>query len=203
MAEVLDRFVALEGLDGAGTTTQLELVSAALTALGVRCHATSEPTGGRYGVQIRMALRKEVVVHPLTLAFLFAADRNEHLRDPESGILAHLGRGVTVITDRYLFSSLAYQSLDSGFDHILAINSAFPLPRDVIFLDTPLEVCQERLRRRGQDEIFDAERLQRRVLARYERALGSFPGAGMRVHRIDGGRTPREICGDICVALGF
>ena len=197
MAEVLERFVALEGLDGAGTTTQLRLVSEALAARGVSCHATSEPTEGPYGREARRALRREIDIHPLTLAFLFAADRNEHLRDPRDGILKHLAAGTTVITDRYLFSSLAYQSVQSGFDHVFAINSAFPVPRDVVFLDTPLEICQGRLRERGRLEIFDEERVQRDVLARYRRALDAYAGSGMRVHRVDGSRSAEAICADI------
>lgn len=201
--EVLDRFVAIEGLDGAGTTTQLDLVTGALRAMGVECHPTREPTDGRYGRETRLALRREVTVHPLTLALLFAADRNEHLWEPTQGIRARLARGQTVITDRYLFSSLAYQSLDTPFEQVRAINAAFPVPRDVVFVDTPLEICQARLRERRQDELFDDEPLQRAVLEGYRRALASYEGSGMRVHRIDGARTPKEICGDICRALGF
>ena len=57
--EVLDRFVVLEGLDGAGTTTQSELLTAALQRRGERCHTTREPTGGPIGKLLRAALRGE------------------------------------------------------------------------------------------------------------------------------------------------
>jgi dTMP kinase len=201
MAEVLDGFVVLEGLDGAGTTTQMELLESALTSRGRRCHTTWEPTDGPLGQEIRRALRRQKAVHPLTLAFLFAADRNEHVHEPQSGILAHLARGELVITDRYLFSSLAYQSEQCGFEYVLSLNSLFPLPRDLVFVDTPVSVCQQRLRSRGQAELFDGESMQRRVLAHYERALSLFPDSGMRLHRVDGTGTADSVCRDICEAL--
>jgi dTMP kinase len=203
MAVLLDGFVAIEGLDGAGTTTQMELLASALAADGRAHHVTCEPTGGTLGQEIRRILHREIKVHPLTLALLFAADRNEHLNDPEGGILARVGRGELVITDRYLFSSLAYQSEQCGFDTVLALNAGFPLPRHLVFVDTPVEVSQTRVRGRGQQELFDAEELQRRVLANYERALALFSTSGMLLHRVDGTRPPREISRDICEALGL
>lgn len=203
MTRVLDDFVALEGLDGAGTTTQRALLASALAAAGRPGHSTWEPTDGRLGGEIRRVLRLEIGVHPLTLALLFAADRNEHLHDPKDGILAHLERGDLVVTDRYLFSSLAYQSEQCGFDRVLSLNSGFPLPRHVVFLDTPVEVSQARLRARDAQELFDAEEVQRRVRAHYERALSLFPDSGMLVHRLDGTRAPEEINRDICRILGI
>jgi dTMP kinase len=203
MQRVLDNFVALEGLDGSGTTTQRALLVSALTAAGRACHSTWEPTDGRLGGEIRRVLRLEIGVHPLTLALLFAADRNEHLHDPQDGILSHLQRGELVLTDRYLFSSLAYQSEQCGFDRVLSLNSAFPLPRHVVFLDTPVEVSQSRVRSRGALELFDAEEVQRRVLGHYQRALSLFPDSGMLVHRVDGARPPEVICRDICEILGI
>ncbi len=203
MARVLDGFVALEGLDGAGTTTQRSLLVSALAAAGRACHSSWEPTDGRLGREIRRVLHREIAVHPMTLALLFAADRNEHLHDPRDGILAHLERGELVITDRYLFSSLAYQSEQCGFEQVLSLNSGFPLPRHVVFVDTPIEVSQARLRSRGTQELFDAEQVQRRVLANYDRSLALFPESGMLVHRVDGTRAPEEICGVICEIIGI
>lgn len=202
MAEVLDGFVAIEGLDGAGTTTQLGLLSAALQAAGRPYHATREPTDGRLGAEIRRILRREFAVQPFTLALLFAADRNEHLHDPADGILAHLGRGELVVTDRYLFSSLAYQGEQCGYERVLALNARYPLPRHLLFVDTPVAVSQERLRGRGSPELFDAAETQSRVRAHYERALREFGSSGMLLHRLDGTRAPEAISRDICAALG-
>jgi dTMP kinase len=203
MVRVLDGFVALEGLDGAGTTTQLERLASALAAAGRPCHATWEPTDGSVGAVIRRVLRREIELQPFTLALLFAADRNEHLHDPADGILAHLARGELVVTDRYLFSSLAYQGEQCGFEPVLALNAGFPLPRHLLFVDTPVAVSQERLRGRGSEELFDAAEMQRRVRANYERALAQFASSGMLVHRLDGTRPPEAISKDICAALGM
>jgi dTMP kinase len=202
MQRVLDGFVALEGLDGAGTTTQLGLLAAALSARGRAHHCTSEPTDGMLGREIRRILRRELQVHPYTLALLYAADRSEHLHHPQEGMLAHLDRGELVVTDRYLFSSLAYQSVQCGFERVLALNEAFPLPRHVVFVDTPVEVSQKRLHGRVQAELFDAEEVQRAVLANYERALDTFADSGMRVHRVDGTLPADRVGRDICEALG-
>ena len=202
MARVLPGFVALEGLDGAGTTTQLRLLTEALGERGRHCHPTCEPTGGPLGRELRRALRRETSVHPRTMALLFAADRNEHVYDPRDGILQHLERGEIVVTDRYLFSSLAYQSEACGFDYVLGLNLDFPLPEHLVFVDTPLGLCQERVRARGDAELYDAAHVQRTVLAYYERALALFPGSAMRRHRVDGSLTPEGICREICEALG-
>jgi dTMP kinase len=146
---VLEKFVVLEGLDGAGTTTQLKLLDRRMAAEGIPHFCTGEPTPGAIGRQIRSILKREVRVDPRTVALLFAADRNEHLYHPEVGILAHLQRGEVVISDRYLFSSLAYQSVECPFDYVRELNRPFPLPKLVLFVDTPVAVSQERLGRRA------------------------------------------------------
>ena len=202
MPSVLPGFVAIEGLDGAGTTTQLRLVADELGRRGRRCHPSCEPTAGPIGRLLRSALRRETAVQPRTMALLFAADRAEHLYDPRDGVLAHLGAGELVLTDRYLFSSLAYQSEACGFDYVLALNADYPLPEHLVFVDTPLEICQQRVRSRGDAELYDAAQTQRTVLANYERAIRLFPESPMRRHRIDGSRSAEEICREICAAIG-
>lgn len=103
------KFIVLEGIDGSGTTTQLSRVSAALRTLGHRVHETREPTGGRIGKLIREQLSDPSGVSARCLALLFAADRIDHL---DREILPALARGEVVVCDRYVMSSLVYQSLD-------------------------------------------------------------------------------------------
>ena len=183
--EILDRFVVLEGLDGAGTTTQSGLLLEALQRSGERCHATREPTGGPIGRLLRAALRGEVQMTPCTLALLFAADRNEHLHSPD-GIVAALGAGGYVVCDRYLFSSLVYQSLDCSAAYVAALNVRFPLPRHLIFLDTPPELCQRRVAARQRRELFEELPLQQRLRQRYLAVLRQFADHGVTVRRVDG-----------------
>ena len=108
---VLSNFVVLEGIDGSGTTSQLRLLKEkfALEDKGNSVVFTQEPTSGSIGILIRSALQGSSVFAPETMTRLFAADRCEHLYGKE-GIKAALTAGKAVFSDRYLFSSLAYQT---------------------------------------------------------------------------------------------
>ena len=183
--EILDRFVVLEGLDGAGTTTQSGLLVEALRRGGERCRATREPTGGPIGKLLRAALRGELQMTPCTLALLFAADRSEHLHSRD-GILATLRAGGYVVCDRYLFSSLVYQSLGCSAAYVDALNVRFPLPRHLIFVDTPPEQCQQRVAARPRRELFEELPLQQRLRQRYLVVLRRFAEHGVTVARVDG-----------------
>ena len=183
--EILDRFVVLEGLDGAGTTTQSGLLTEALQRRGERCHTTREPTGGPIGRLLRAALRGELQMTPCTLALLFAADRSEHLYAP-AGIVPTLRAGGYVVCDRYLFSSLVYQSLGCSAAYVAALNVRFPLPRYLIFVDTPPEQCQQRVAARQRRELFEELPLQQRLRKRYLVVLRQFADHGVTVRRVDG-----------------
>ena len=183
--EILDRFVVLEGLDGAGTTTQSGLLKEALQRVGERCHATREPTGGPIGRLLRAALLGELQMTPCTLALLFAADRSEHLYAPD-GIVTTLRAGGYVVCDRYLFSSLVYQSLGCSGGYVAALNVRFPLPRHLIFVDTPPEQCQQRVAARQRRELFEELPLQQRLRQRYLVVLRQFADHGVTVARVDG-----------------
>lgn len=187
----------LEGLDGSGTTTQMKLLAERLEREGMPHAATWEPTDGPVGSMIRSILHKKTPAHPRTVALLFAADRNEHLFAPGIGIAERTKKGEIVICDRYLFSSLAYQSLESDPDYVLGLNSAFPLPQLLVFLDTPVEVCQERLAMRGAAELYDGFAFQSRVRAEYLKAIERFRGKGMRIECIAGEKPAGLIHGEI------
>jgi len=192
---ILDRFIVLEGLDGAGTTTQLKLADQKLNELSVAHSCTSEPTGGPVGRLIRDILAHRLKTHPRTLALLFAADRMEHLHEPGGGILSCLERGELVISDRYLFSSLAYQSLDCDYEFVYSLNRDFPLPRHVVFLDTPIKLSQLRLASRSADhpELFESPQVQERILDNYRRSFQLCSRTGMELHRLDGALPAQEV----------
>jgi dTMP kinase len=198
---ILQKFIVLEGLDGAGTTTQMRLLAERLGQQGTPHVETCEPTDGVIGRLLRSILALETHAHPRTVAMLYAADRNEHVKAPQTGIEARTRNGELVICDRYLFSSIAYQSIDCGIDFVLALNSGFPLPRCLIFLDTPVEVCQERLAHRGKPELFDGLGFQSRVREGYMRTLERFRGSGMKIARVDGDRPAGLIHGDLWKVL--
>ena len=106
---ILKNFVVFEGLDGTGTTSQLRLLQEAFAALGRQdaVQFTCEPTDGAIGKLIREALSGALEFDAQTIAYLFGADRCEHIYGKE-GIVAQLHAGKAVFSDRYLFSSLAY-----------------------------------------------------------------------------------------------
>ena len=112
---ILKNFIVFEGIDGAGTSTQIEILKKRADA--DRFFFTTEPTDSETGKFLRKMLKGDVELDPCTSAFLFAADRNEHLYGnggTNCGVVAQAQSGKIVVSDRYLFSSLTYQSVTCG-----------------------------------------------------------------------------------------
>jgi len=191
--EILQNFIVFEGLDGSGTTTQMKHLKQRYKQSTAACWSTSEPTSGFIGTRIREILSRREKVDPRTLALLFAADRNEHLYSEPDGIIARISEGEVVICDRYLFSSLAYQSVSSDFDYIYALNSAFPLPEHLVFLDVPPEICEQRRSSRPLEEIFENLDFQGKALQGYEKAFSRLERSPMSIHKIDGTQTQESV----------
>lgn len=200
------RFLVLEGLDGAGTTTQASLLASWLGSRGRRVHVTAEPSRGPVGALIRQVLSRRVTgaegmpFDAGALALLFAADRLDHW---ETEIRPHLERGEDVISDRYVLSSLAYQSVSTGDARWVAeVNAKAPPPDLTLFLSVPAAVA---LRRRyaasSEREIFEVPAFQRRVHAAYGRALRRLQGAGQEVVVIDGRRPVDEVAALVAAAV--
>jgi len=196
---ILPGFIVFEGLDGAGTTTQARLLheyfSGTRDTAGSPPVLTCEPTDRPTGRLIRSLLAASGHVEPWTLALLFAADRNEHLKDPEDGIEGALREGRTVISDRYLFSSLAYQGSYADFADVERLNSAFPLPEYLLFIDTPRHTAEERMNSRGLRDRLEQSAVQERVEGRYRQVIDEFEKKVpmMKVHRFDGSASADEI----------
>ena len=166
------QFIVFEGLDGAGTSTQIELLATHLRARGNDVQVTHEPTDGPVGRLIRQVLRGEVELPPAALALLFASDRLDHL-EGRDGVRAALEAGRSVLSDRYLLSSVAYQAADGlEPDWVVAINRHAIAPDLTIFLDVTPEVCMQRIEARGgQPERFETLERLRRVDARFRAHL--------------------------------
>lgn len=158
------RFLAFEGIDGSGKSTQLQLLVNRLQERGVRCCGTREPSEGPVGSMIRQILTGRMTADNRVIAGLFAADRLDHLVNERDGILRHIRNGITVVTDRYYFSSYAYHSVDADMDWVIDSNrlSAELLRPDLtIFLDVPVQQALDRISRgRSHTELYEkADRL--------------------------------------------
>jgi dTMP kinase len=160
-------FIVFEGIDGSGKSTQLKMLSEKLNLLGIENVCQCEPTDSVIGKEIRNILSGKEKVDPKTMALLFAADRIEHITR-KGGILDNTQNGITVLSDRYYFSSYAYQMVDMPLEWVIEINSMaqkLAKPDLHIFVDVSPEICLERIsKNRDNIEIFENEK--RLTLAR-------------------------------------
>jgi dTMP kinase len=201
------RFVVLEGIDGAGTTTQVERLAVGLRAQGVGVHATREPTAGAIGVLLRKILTGahvpsagSEVQHAAQLGLLFAADRLDHL---DREVLPRLARGEWVVSDRYDFSSIAYQSVTSkgqvSIGWLRALNRFARRPDLTVVLDVSADVARARRNARNQArELFDDDDLQRELATFYAGVEQHFDGE--RIVHIDADRGVDEVARDVLAA---
>jgi dTMP kinase len=185
------RFLVLEGLDGAGTTTQAAILAKRLAAMGRRVHLTSEPSRGPVGRLVRRVLKGAVAggggrsLDQRALALLFAADRLDHVAGE---VAPRLAAGVDVVSDRYALSSLAYQSAATGdLGWVEALNREAPAPDLTIFLEVrPAVALRRRFAASAEREIYEVPAFQRRVAAAYRRALRRLRARRERVAVVDG-----------------
>lgn len=189
-------FIVIEGLDGSGKTTQIEMLNDRLQGGGAACYLTAEPTELPTGKFIRSILQKKVTADPRTVAALYAADRIEHLFHPEEGLLHKLTEGYHVIASRYYFSSLAYQSefADPGWIASLNMMAKRTLPADItFFLDLDPDVSMQRIEARGETkELFETKEKLAHVRESFHLAFEHF-GEGENIHIIDATGDPIEI----------
>ena len=165
------QFIAFEGIDGSGKTTQARLLCQKLTQHGVRATFTQEPTDGPAGRVIRQIMRGEYPTDERVIAPLYVADRTDHLLHPETGILRQLAAGITVVTDRYYLSSCAYQSFGIPMERVLELNAdciALARPAVTLFLDLSPEAAMARIAAgRAIRELFETQERLTAVRQRY------------------------------------
>ena len=201
------RFIVFEGIDGAGTTTQAGLLKAWLEARGQKVLDTCQPSNGPFGAMVRNALKRRIVVptagdgpdadvDPRVVALLFAADRLDHL---DAVIRPALARGWWVISDRYVDSSLAYQSIYADLSWIRAINTHAPRPDRVFYIDVSPAVAISRiLARRATQDHFETQQRLEQVHAAYQAIYADAPA---ELVRLDGTRGVEELAAEIAACL--
>jgi len=147
------KFVVVEGLDGSGASTQVAMLSEYLASKRYKVLVTKEPTNNLIGGLIRGQLTHEWKSNPECLQLLFAADRSHHI---EKEIIPALEKGMIVISDRYMYSSLAFGSIDCDIEWLKSINAKFLKPDVSIILNVPPEVSLERIgHARAGFELFE------------------------------------------------
>ena len=141
-------FIVFEGLDGSGKSTQISLLKDKLKSMGRNVHITAEPTSSATGGLIRDALCSCHKREPSELASLFLTDRISHNVNPVWGIKKMLSDGKDVISDRYYYSSFAYQGIESDLQWIINMNIDCPQilkPDLCIYLDVNPDRCKNRI----------------------------------------------------------
>lgn len=195
------KFIVFEGIDGAGKTTQIKLLQTALSNMGIPVSVSAEPTGSPIGIEIRKALSGEISKTQEQLAQLFALDRIEHNTDKNNGIIKTLSDGVSVISDRYYYSSMAYQGAEIGIDKVISLNLNNPeitRPEICIFLDLTPEQSMERiLRAREKRDIFETHEILKRTRDMFMTVFEYMSKLGDNIVKIDASRKVEEVSGDI------
>jgi len=204
---ILQNFIVFEGIDGAGTSTQIEMLKNRPEANDFLF--TAEPTSAPTGKFLRQMLKGDFPLQNESAAYLFAADRNEHVNGKlltqgntlVTGIKEACQSGRKVVSDRYLFSSLAYQSINCPPEVPRLLNSLFPLPQLLFYFEISPKDSLSRLGDRNFREIYEKEDFLNRTVQEYHNVLSEYSektkNQGMKIVLIDAKKTKEEISANI------
>ena len=198
------RLIVLEGIDGAGKTTQAALLEQHLRNRGRQVVRTAEPTAFPSGVLLRQALSGAIRKSECEMAVLFVQDRIAHNIHPTEGLAALLEQGKDIICDRYYYSTLAYQGHSTDYEWVRAMNLNCPeilRPDLCIYLDLTPKQSLERIRA-GRDsvEIYENEETLGRVRRAFMRVFED-PAMTDRVAVVDAYRTPEAIAEELAALV--
>jgi dTMP kinase len=193
-------FVALEGIDGSGKSTQSKILCDQLTAYGHQVYGTFEPTDQPIGKMIRDIFTGKREGDQKVIAALFAADRLDHILHSDYGMLTKRNNGFSIVTDRYYLSSYAYHGAHVDMDWVMDMNAQATMllkPDLHIYIDITPEVSLERIKR-GRESVEMYETLENlsNVYEKYEEAFAKVKKAE-NIQRIDGDRAESQIAVDI------
>ncbi len=200
MARNQNMFIAFEGIDGSGKSTQVQRLADKLEQEGHQVHTTFEPTDSPIGSIIQNIMKGRIDADHQTIAALFAADRLDHLKNKADGILKKLEAGYTVITDRYYFSSYAYHGAHMPLDWVIKANqlSADLLMPDLnIFIDIDPEVSIQRINSdRSSVELYEKVETLQKVRDKYFEAIEKL-NHKENVFVTDGHQAEEDVAEDI------
>ena len=177
--KIIEGFIVFEGIDGSGTTTQMNRLAERLKRLNIPVRCDSEPTGSVAGRRLRTLLK------------------TGNAEDPLFG-------GVKLLCDRYFWSTAAYQGVNGDVDEILELNNAFPLPEYLFFLDVdPKEAVKRIDRRNAAKEIYETAAFLEKVRTLYRAALKRYEDSGMKIFTADTSQPADETEAFIASCLDF
>lgn len=194
-------FIVFEGIDGAGKTTQVDLLAQNLASLGREVSLSAEPTTLATGKAIRRALSGEEKKSECEMAAMFVLDRIAHNINSETGIRALTERGIDVISDRYYYSSLAYQGTATDYEWVKVMNINSPeirRPDLCIYLDLLPEQSLERISR-GRESLEIYENLEKltTVRAKFLSVVEDLRRDGESIYVVNAARAAEDIAKEI------
>lgn len=193
------RLIVFEGIDGAGKTTQIELLEEYLRKNGRRVFRTAEPTDSESGKLLREVLSGNVARTPEELALLFTLDRISHNVRSENGIAKMLADGIDVICDRYYYSTIAYQGNETDPAWVSEMNLGCPAiakPDLCVFLDLNAEESMKRIESgRTKREIYETRERLEQVRRAFFNAFENLPNENVRI--VNASRPIGEIADEI------
>jgi dTMP kinase len=200
------KFIAFEGIDGAGKSTLIKLLNEKFKSLGFETHLTAQPTKNYIGTAIRDILTGVREGDERTIAALFLADRIDHITHREYGIMQFLEKGIYVLCDRYYLSSYAYHVPYVTMNWVIEANSICAnlcKPDYTFYIDISVEVSMQRLTQ-GRASLERFENIERitQVKSNYEEAIRRV-SKDENIIRIDGNRSIEEIIEDIYRTLAL
>ena len=182
-------FIVLEGIDGSGSSTQSELLLEYFISQGEKAVISPEPSSGIIGNLIRQTLKKriffteDVNLFDEQMAYLFAADRHDHLYNDVDGVFKLIKNGFHVISTRYYFSSLAYNcQTPEEFDFVSKLNHKFPNPDLAIYLDISPEVSLSRIKDRSLKEVYETKDKLSRVRKNYQNIFSNYTDKSLMIN---------------------
>jgi len=185
------KFIVFEGIDGSGKTTYAQRLAADLSTQNNEAHFTFEPTKYVIGSLIRKVITHEISMNEQSIAALFAADRLDHVQNPEYGMLQYLNKGHHVVSDRYYISSYAYHVPHVSLSWVIEANSiaASLLKADItFFINISVETSLDRISaNRSQFDLFENKERISIVRDNYFKALDTVSDSE-NIIMIDGER---------------